>query len=173
MSLRRVILVPACLLMLNGSNVLRAADSGKQQQIGELVNLIRTNPNTQEEHLAKVAAIKSAATVKEPSAELIEALLDNLYYVPPSGRAAMFNPMEAQKWELFPARDALRDLGDPVIPVLVKKIGATENEEARRRYIAFLGGFNKQKSAEAAEKALAEAPTEAEKARYRELLPAK
>jgi hypothetical protein len=148
----------------------KAASTNSVPDVATTLKIIAAKPKTREEHLAKVEAIKSVARMQNPGDALVNVLLDNLHYIPRLGQPSMFNPMEAKKYEFLPARDALLDIGDPVIPVLVKRIGLSDNEEERRVYGNLLGDFNKQKGQDAIKKALVEAGSDAEKARYKEFL---
>lgn len=126
-----------CILVAVRANLL--ADGVNTNDLPGLIKLINSQPTDAKGYDLKLEAIKKAATLPKPNAMVIYSLLENFNFTTKEAQQQQIivNPMTAKKWTVFPARDALLDIGKPVVPVLIDKLRLLTESKERLEYTLF------------------------------------
>lgn len=138
--------------------------------ISNLVFMIRQQPRSDQESAAKESAIMEAAKIHTPDDRIISALIDNSSYRARSQGRVSINPMSAPKFSVWPARDALLTIGEPVIPVLISKLKLQDADKLRMKHTLLLKEIAGNKSADLLRKAASESADETQKNRLKKCL---
>jgi hypothetical protein len=150
---------------------LHAAEPNTKLRQDELVKIIRAAVTDERGITAKVNAIKETASLTQPSPELIEALLDNLWFrQSQTGAKVAINPMSWEKFSVFPAYDALVAIGKPVEPHIVLRLQAETKIESRKDFALLLMTLAGKRSRQLLEDAVTKSTDPSAKSRLREAL---
>jgi hypothetical protein len=111
----------------------------KKEDVANLILAINQQPHSAQEFENKEAAIKIAADIENPDTRIIEALIDNVSYIAKSAHGPVpFDPMNSPKYSFMPAYDALKTIGKPIIPDLLKKMKLCDDKILMAKYISLL-----------------------------------
>jgi hypothetical protein len=152
-------------------SVLASNQSDTNEQIAQLIVRITRKPTTDAEYAAKVEAIKETARLRPPPPALVRVLVDNYFFLTRKAELdPSRDPMMEEKYSFQPARDALREIGQPAAPVLIDKIKETEDSKRRLTYSLFLRELAGGKSEALLQEAIEQTPDSIQKERLKECL---